>query len=233
MMKDKKEILTAIPLPLPDLSKDKDGKDIGRKIDPEMYKDLEEVDQETVTELSSEPPFSRTCGVDLASGKDFTAYQIMRNGQMETLNLKDASTQDKLYWINRFRMARHQLEAKGHPGADAYTKPRQAEIDALRSVETDLIASIDTPIGKAMKAVTIKEIDNSLDKAKFAEATENLERSRESDYEEIDDAFNSMNGSSYRRSEAQTTNYRKVYGRRRPIFDFFANIGEWFLRWIG
>jgi len=224
MMKDKKEILTV--LPLPDRSKDKDGKNIGRKIDLEMYKELDVVDQEVRVNLSSEPPFSRTCGIDLAApGKEFTVYQIMRNGQMETLDLRDAKTQDKLYWINRFRMARLQLEKEGHPGADAFTKLRQAEIDVLKAVEIDLMTSLESVPGRVMKAVTAKDID--LDKETIADAIENSKIGiQPSEPWPRVEQPNEESDCSYRRSEAQTTNYRKVYGRKRPIFDFFANWGE-------
>lgn len=231
MMKDRKVALTA---PLPDRSRDKDGKNIGRKIDLEMYKELDVVDQEMQVKLSSEPPFSRTCGVDLAApGKEFTVYHIMRNGKMEILDLRDAKTQDKLYWINRFRMARLQLEEEGHPGADAFTKLRQGEIDGLKAVEIDLMTSLETVPGRVMKAVTAKDID--LDKETIADAIENSQIGIQPSepwprVEQVDEESDS----SFRRSEAQTTNYREVYGdrpremyrKKRPIFDFFANWGE-------
>ena len=83
-------------------------------------------------------PHGEYTGMDVSNVKDETVYQLRFKGRVHYINIKNMPIKDIEFWIQKFRQARVELEQEGHPGADAYTKLRQAEIDSIKSTEVEL-----------------------------------------------------------------------------------------------
>ncbi len=151
-------------------------------------KDMKELKKKMSKEDIIYNPHGEYDGMDLGADKDRTVYTYKHDGRIDTLDLHDAPRFRMIYWRDKFKATREELEKQDIP---YWINPRlrQAEIDGLKSMESDLEEQI-----RKSKAVLEEQIRKS--KAVSADVHEQPEPEDQA------------------RNVAQSVNYRKSYGLR-------------------
>lgn len=117
-------------------------------------KEMEELKKKMPKEEIIYNPHGEYDGLDLGAGKGRAVYTYTHDGRVDTLDLHDAPMFMLVYWRDKFKATREELEKQGMPNK---IKPRQlweAEINGLKSMEADLEEQI--RISKAVSAAPHK-----------------------------------------------------------------------------